>query len=282
MSAMPEFVDPMLATLVAAPFDDPDWLFEIKWDGFRVEAVVRAGEVRLWTRGQKDAEGYFGPFLTPPTWIDAREAIVDGEVDRVRTRWRARFRAAPGAHPAAQGRAAGDRWPRLPGLRSPLAGRALARRAAPRRAQGAPERRPAQGPAGPPVGPHRDRRYGVLRGRQGARPRGDHGQGAPQPLPPGYPVVRLAEGQDPARAGARRRRVEPGQRHCGRSGRPPRGHLRGRRAPLRGQDRRRVHGDEPRRAARPRSRPSRPMPRHSSRHRHGGSSAARRGSSPRS
>ena len=80
MSAMPEFVDPMLATLVAAPFDDPDWLFEIKWDGFRVEAVVRAGEVRLWTRGQKDAEGYFGPFLTPPTWIDAREAIVDGEV----------------------------------------------------------------------------------------------------------------------------------------------------------------------------------------------------------
>ena len=77
---MPDFVDPMLATLVAAPFDDPDWLFEFKWDGFRVEAVVRGGEVRLWTRGQKDAEGYFGPFLTPPTWIDAREAIVDGEV----------------------------------------------------------------------------------------------------------------------------------------------------------------------------------------------------------
>ena len=77
---MPDFVDPMLATLVAAPFDDPDWLFEIKWDGFRVEAVVRAGEVRLWTRGQKDAEGYFGPFLAPPTWIDARDAIVDGEV----------------------------------------------------------------------------------------------------------------------------------------------------------------------------------------------------------
>jgi bifunctional non-homologous end joining protein LigD len=77
---MPDFVDPMLATLVAAPFDDPDWLFEIKWDGFRVEAVVRGDEVRLWTRGQKDAEGYFGPFLAPPTWIDAREAIVDGEV----------------------------------------------------------------------------------------------------------------------------------------------------------------------------------------------------------
>ena len=77
---MPTFIDPMLATLVAAPFDDPDWLFEVKWDGFRVEAVVDDGEVRLWTRGQQDAARYFGPFLAPSGWIDARQAIVDGEV----------------------------------------------------------------------------------------------------------------------------------------------------------------------------------------------------------
>ncbi|MEO8229357.1 MAG: hypothetical protein ABI628_06295 [Chloroflexota bacterium] len=36
----PSFIPPMLATLVGAPFDDPDWLFEVKWDGFRVETVV--------------------------------------------------------------------------------------------------------------------------------------------------------------------------------------------------------------------------------------------------
>jgi bifunctional non-homologous end joining protein LigD len=71
----------MLATLVGGPFDDPDWLFEVKWDGFRVEAVVDGGGVRLWTRGEKDAaQSYFGPFLDPPTWIDARQAVVDGEV----------------------------------------------------------------------------------------------------------------------------------------------------------------------------------------------------------
>jgi bifunctional non-homologous end joining protein LigD len=80
MVKMPEFIAPMLATLVPAPFDDPDFLFENKWDGFRVQAVVRAGTVRTWTRGRQAAEGYFGPFLEPPTWIEADEAIVDGEV----------------------------------------------------------------------------------------------------------------------------------------------------------------------------------------------------------
>jgi bifunctional non-homologous end joining protein LigD len=77
---MPTFVPPMLATLVAAPFNDPDWQFEIKWDGFRVETVVDGDRVRIWTRGQQDAAGYFGEFLAPPTWISARRAIVDGEV----------------------------------------------------------------------------------------------------------------------------------------------------------------------------------------------------------
>jgi bifunctional non-homologous end joining protein LigD len=71
----------MLATLVGGPFDGPEWLFEVKWDGFRVEAVVDGGAVRLWTRGEKDAaQSYFGPFLDPPSWIEARRAVVDGEV----------------------------------------------------------------------------------------------------------------------------------------------------------------------------------------------------------
>src|SRR5262245_47618696 len=76
----PAFIAPMLATLVGAPFDDPDWLFDVKWDGFRVEAVVDGEAARLWTRGEQDAERYFGPFLDPPSWIAAKRAIVDGEV----------------------------------------------------------------------------------------------------------------------------------------------------------------------------------------------------------
>ena len=74
------FIPPMLATLVAGPFDDPDFLYEIKWDGFRIEAVVERGGVNLYTRGGQPGEAYFGAFLEPGTWIDARSATVDGEV----------------------------------------------------------------------------------------------------------------------------------------------------------------------------------------------------------
>jgi bifunctional non-homologous end joining protein LigD len=77
----PRFVPPMLATLVGAPFDSPDHLFEVKWDGFRVEAGVDERAVRLWTRGEQDAAArYFGDFLTPATWLTAKRAVLDGEV----------------------------------------------------------------------------------------------------------------------------------------------------------------------------------------------------------
>jgi bifunctional non-homologous end joining protein LigD len=76
----PSFVAPMLATLTAKPFDSPDWLFEIKWDGFRTQAVIAERKVRLFTRNGNDAASYFGRVLEPPSWIDAHEAIVDGEM----------------------------------------------------------------------------------------------------------------------------------------------------------------------------------------------------------
>jgi bifunctional non-homologous end joining protein LigD len=77
---MPRYLEPMKATLASKPFRDEDWLFEVKWDGYRVEAVVRDGTVRLYTRNGHDAEAYFPRLLSPPSWIEADEAIVDGEV----------------------------------------------------------------------------------------------------------------------------------------------------------------------------------------------------------
>lgn len=77
---MPDFVPPMLATLTEGGFDDPAWLFEVKWDGYRVQATVRDGRTRLWTRKRVDAAGYFPDLAAEQGWIAADRAIVDGEV----------------------------------------------------------------------------------------------------------------------------------------------------------------------------------------------------------
>ena len=79
-SPMPAWIEPMAATLTDKAFRDEDWLFEVKWDGYRLQAVVKDGRVRTYTRNGKDGDTYFPKLLVPPTWIDAREAIVDGEV----------------------------------------------------------------------------------------------------------------------------------------------------------------------------------------------------------
>lgn len=79
-ATLPDFLKPMLATQTDGAFDDPDWLYEIKLDGYRVEAVVNPKGVRLWTRNRIDAATYFPDLAGPAEWITAREAIVDGEV----------------------------------------------------------------------------------------------------------------------------------------------------------------------------------------------------------
>src|SRR5688572_3475799 len=78
---LPEFVEPMKATSVDKPFTDEDWLFELKLDGYRIEAVIDGPRVKLWTRNKQDAARYFPDLASArPTWIDAQTAIVDGEV----------------------------------------------------------------------------------------------------------------------------------------------------------------------------------------------------------
>jgi len=51
---MPAAIHPMLATSIDEPFDGADWLFEIKWDGYRAVAFIENGKVRLVSRNQND------------------------------------------------------------------------------------------------------------------------------------------------------------------------------------------------------------------------------------
>jgi bifunctional non-homologous end joining protein LigD len=54
---------PMLATLVNAPFDDKDWVFETKWDGFRLVTEKRGKIVRLWSRNGIDTTSRYAVLL---------------------------------------------------------------------------------------------------------------------------------------------------------------------------------------------------------------------------
>ncbi len=77
---MPTAVHPMLATSVDEPFDDPDWLFEIKWDGYRAVAFIAKGKVRLVSRNQNDLTAQYPELHNLAASIKAETAILDGEI----------------------------------------------------------------------------------------------------------------------------------------------------------------------------------------------------------
>jgi len=49
---MPSSVSPMLCTLTKDPVTDPDYLFEVKWDGYRIISYVNKGSVRMDSRSR--------------------------------------------------------------------------------------------------------------------------------------------------------------------------------------------------------------------------------------
>ena len=77
---MPTVIHPMLATPTGKAFDDPDWLFEIKWDGYRAIAFIEDGRVRLVSRNQNDLTAQFPELGSLPQFVKAQRAILDGEI----------------------------------------------------------------------------------------------------------------------------------------------------------------------------------------------------------
>jgi bifunctional non-homologous end joining protein LigD len=77
---MPTVIHSMLATPIAKAFDDPEWLFEIKWDGYRAVAFIEDGRVRLVSRSQNDLTAQFPELGSLPQLVKAQRAILDGEI----------------------------------------------------------------------------------------------------------------------------------------------------------------------------------------------------------
>ncbi|HVT60409.1 MAG TPA: DNA ligase D [Thermoanaerobaculia bacterium] len=79
-AAMPRALEPELATLVAAPPDGESWMYEIKYDGYRVLCELRQGKVRLSTRHGKDWTDRFASVAAAAAALPADSALLDGEV----------------------------------------------------------------------------------------------------------------------------------------------------------------------------------------------------------
>jgi len=81
-AAMPERVRPMLAMVTDQPFSDPDWLFEVKWDGVRALCYLRDGKATLVSRNLNDITREYPEVAAGAERALAghRSAIIDGEI----------------------------------------------------------------------------------------------------------------------------------------------------------------------------------------------------------
>lgn len=89
-SSFPKTLSPMLATLVDEPFDDADWEYEIKWDGYRALCFRNGGTTEIKSRNDKSFNEKFYPvFDAIKQW--KVKAVVDGEIVVVDSKGISRF-----------------------------------------------------------------------------------------------------------------------------------------------------------------------------------------------
>src|SRR5947209_20394325 len=90
---MPElkFAPPMLATLVQKLPQGPEWEYELKLDGYRLEAIKDGDRVRLYSRRGNDFTKKFARIATSVSRIRAESFILDGEAVAVDQQGRPSF-----------------------------------------------------------------------------------------------------------------------------------------------------------------------------------------------
>lgn len=74
-----KFIKPMLASVREKPFDDDEWIFENKYDGYRTIAVINAQQVDLFSRNEISFNANFKPIADELKQID-HTVVLDGEI----------------------------------------------------------------------------------------------------------------------------------------------------------------------------------------------------------
>src|SRR5476651_901428 len=75
-----KFVEPMKAAVAPAPPHNGQWLYEVKFDGFRVLAIKNGKDVELWSRNQKPLNERFPAVVKAVAKLPIKSCTLDGEV----------------------------------------------------------------------------------------------------------------------------------------------------------------------------------------------------------
>ncbi len=79
-AALPDFIAPQLATLVDAPPEQEGWLYEIKYDGYRLLARLADGAARLFTRARNDWTSRLPQLARRLAQLQLDDSWLDGEI----------------------------------------------------------------------------------------------------------------------------------------------------------------------------------------------------------
>src|SRR5262245_10912389 len=77
---MPKAIPPMMAVPAATLPEGRDWSYEVKWDGYRAQAVKRGATVTLASRNLKNITKSFPVIATAVAGVRATDAVLDGEI----------------------------------------------------------------------------------------------------------------------------------------------------------------------------------------------------------
>jgi len=92
-SSIPSYVRPCDPVLRKVPPSGDEWLHEIKWDGYRAQLHVRAGDIIIYSRKGFNWTDQFAAIAQAAKKLCVREAIIDGEAVVLGSKGNADFQA---------------------------------------------------------------------------------------------------------------------------------------------------------------------------------------------
>src|SRR5438128_2420059 len=83
---------PMPLQRRSLPFDEPEWLFELKYDGFRALAIIERGRAQLISRNGHPFASFTALAESISDFLPNATAVIDGEICSLDRRGRPQFK----------------------------------------------------------------------------------------------------------------------------------------------------------------------------------------------